>query len=49
MPINPSDLPTNSKILLDTNSLIYLKFASLSLHQNTKSIFISLTKRNNRF
>ncbi len=49
MPINPSDLPTNSKILLDTNSLIYLKFASLSFHQNTKSIFISLTKRNNRF
>ena len=49
MPINPSDLPTNSKIFLDTNSLIYLKFSSLSFHHNTKSIFISLTERNNKF
>ncbi len=49
MPINPSDLPTNSKILLDTNSLIYLKFSSLGFHQSTKSIFINLTERNNTF
>jgi predicted nucleic acid-binding protein len=49
MPISPNDLPTHSKFFLDTNSLIYLKFSSLSFHQSTKSIFLSLTERNNKF
>ena len=49
MPISLNDLPTNSKFFLDTNSLIYLKFSSLSFHQSTKSIFLSLTERNNKF
>ena len=49
MTISQSDSLQNSKIFLDTNTLIYLKFASLGFHKNTKSIFLNLAEHNNTF
>lgn len=43
------DLPKKSKIFLDTNILIYLKFSNLPFHSETASVFSKLMNNQNSF